>query len=92
MKHNLKAVYNEQEEWDEIQKKFIRKVCKKLYIASRLPIQINLYQKKRKGIIEIYPEYKNMNTLISDLLNGKATYNKKTSILIFPNGKSIKLK
>jgi len=92
VKHNIKSICDEQEEWNDIQKKFIRKVCKKLYTASRLPIQINLYQKKRKKIIEIYPDYKNMNTLISDLLKGKAKYNKKSGILIFPNKKSIKLK
>jgi len=92
MKHNLKAVYDEQEEWKEIQKKFIRKVCKKLYIASRLPIQINLYQKKRKEIMEVYYEYRNLNTLITDLLNKKATYNKKSGILVCPNKKSINLR
>ena len=92
VKHNIKAIYDEQEEWDEIQKRFIRKVCKKLYIASRLPIQINLYQKNRKEIMEICPEYKNLNTLIDDLLNKKATYNKKSGILVCPNGESLKLK
>jgi len=91
VKHNLKVVYDEREQWKEITKKFIRKVCKKLYIASRLPIQINLYQKNRKEIMKIYPEYRNLNTLISDLLRGKAKYNKKTNILTFPNGESIKI-
>ena len=92
VKHNVKAIYDEQEEWDEIQKKFIRKVCKKLYTASRLPIQINLYQKKRKELMEIYSLYKNLNNLITDLLNKKATYNKKSGILVCPNGESLKLK
>jgi len=92
VKHNIKAVYDEQEEWNDIQKKFIRKVCKKLYTASRLPIQINLYQKKRKEIMEIYPQYKNLNILIDDLLNGKTTYNKNNGILVCPNKKSINLR
>jgi len=89
VEHNVKMVY-EEDNWSEIQKKFIRKVCGRLYVASRLPIQINLYQKKRKEIIKLYPQYRNMNTLITDLLNGKATY--KNNILTCPNGKSIKLK
>ena len=89
VKHNVKMVY-EEDNWSEIQKKFIRKVCQKLYVASRLPIQISLYQKKRKEIIKLYPQYRNMNTLITDLLNGKATY--KNNTLTCPNGKSIKLK
>ena len=74
----------------KFKKKFIRKVCQKLYVASRFPIQISLYQKKRKEIIKLYPQYRNMNTLITDLLNGKATY--KNYILNCPNGESIKLK
>jgi len=41
--------------------------------------------------MEIYPEYRNLNTLISDLLRGKAKYNKKTNILTFPNEESIKI-
>jgi len=89
VEHNVKMVY-EKDNWSEIQKKFIRKVCGRLYVASRLPIQINLYQKKRKEIIKLYPQYRNMNTLITDLLNDKATY--KNNILTCPNGKSIKLK
>jgi hypothetical protein len=93
VKHNVKIVYeNDEENWNEIQKKFIQKVCGRLYTASRLPIQISLYQKKRKQIMKIYPQYRNMNTLITDLLNGKATYNKKIGVLICPNGASIKLK
>jgi len=93
IKHNTKIVYEEDEEkWNEIQKKFIQKICGRLYTASRLPIQISWYQKKRKHIIEIYPQYRNMNTLVTDLLNGKATYNKKTGILICPNGEKLILK
>jgi len=90
VKHNLKTVYEPEENWSELQKKFIRKICKKLYVASKLPIQISFYQKKRKEIIKIYPQYKNLNTLISDLLNGKAKYEK--GILICPNNQSLKLK
>jgi len=91
VKHNTKIVY-EEEEWNEVQKKFIQKVCGRLYTASRLPVQISWYQKKRKQIMEIYPQYRNMNTLVTDLLNGKATYNKKTGILTCPNKKTINLK
>ncbi len=91
VKHNTKIVY-EEEEWNEVQKKFIQKVCGRLYTASRLPVQISWYQKKRKQIMKIYPQYRNMNTLVTDLLNGKAAYNKKTGVLTCPNGESIKLK
>jgi len=91
VKHNTKIVY-EEEDWNEVQKKFIQKVCGRLYTASHLPIQISLYQKKRKQIMEIYPQYRNMNTLITDLLNGKATYNKTRGILICPNGEKLILK
>jgi len=73
IKHNSKS-FDKSDEWSEIQKQFIRKVCGKVYTASRLPIQINAYQKKRKNIIEIYPQYRNFNTLITDYLNGKAIY------------------
>ena len=86
IKHNTKIVY-EDEEWNEIQKQFIRQVCGKLYVASRLPISVSAYQKNRKRIIEIYPSYKNLNTLITDLLEGKATYTNK--ILVCPNGTNI---
>jgi len=93
VKHNTKIVYeNDEENWNEIQKKFIQKVCGRLYTASRLSIQISMYQKKRKKIIEIYPQYRNLNTLITDLLSKKATYNKKTGVLMCPNGKTINLK
>ena len=80
----------EKEEWNDIQKKFIRKVCKRLYVASRLPISISAYQKFRKEIIKAYDRYKNLNTLISDLLSSKAMY--KNFTLTCPNGKSIRLK
>ena len=90
IKHNTKMVYDENE-WNEIQKKFIQAICGRLYIASRLPIQISLYQKNRKRIIESYSPYKNLNTLISDLLSKKAIYKKNSGILICPNGTNIKL-
>jgi len=89
IKHNSKSFYNNNE-WSEIQKKFIRKVCGKIYTASRLPISVSKYQKYRKQIMEIYPSYRNLNTLMTDYLNGKAKY--ENDILICPNGKSIKLK
>jgi len=89
IKHNSKSFYDSNE-WSEIQKKFIRKVCGKVYTASRLPIPISVYQKNRKKIMNIYPQYRNFNTLITDYLNGKAKY--ENNILICPNGKSIKLK
>ena len=89
IKHNTKMLY-EKEEWNDIQKKFIRKVCKRLYVASRLPISISAYQKFRKEIIKAYDRYKNLNTLISDLLSSKAIY--KNFTLTCPNGKSIRLK
>jgi hypothetical protein len=89
VKHNSKSFYDS-DEWKEIQKQFIRKVCGKVYTSSRLPIPVSAYQKKRKEIMEIYPQYRNFNTLITDYLNGKATY--ENGILTYPNGKSIKLK
>ena len=89
IKHNSKSFYDS-DEWSEIQKKFIRKVCRKVYTASRLPIPISAYQKNRKKLMKIYPQYRNFNTLITDYLNGKAKY--ENDILTCPNGKSIKLK
>lgn len=89
IEHNSKSFYNS-DEWNEIQKKFIRKVCGKVYTASRLPIPISAYQKNRKKLMKIYPQYRNFNTLITDYLNGKAKY--ENDILTCPNGKSIKLK
>jgi len=88
VKHNSKSFYDS-DEWSEIQKKFIRKICGKVYTASRLPIPVSKYQKYRKQIMKIYPQYRNLNTLITDYLNGKAKY--KNDILTCPNGKSIKL-
>jgi hypothetical protein len=88
-KHNSKSFF-ESDEWKEIQKQFIRKVCGKVYTSSRLPIPVSTYQKKRKEIMEIYPQYRNFNTLITDYLNGKATY--ENNILTCPNGEFIKLK
>ena len=90
VKHNLKMVYDDfNYEWKEIQKAFIRKICRKLYIASRLPISVTAYQKYRKHIIETYDRYKNLNTLITDLVNGKAKYDSKTKILTCANKKII---
>ncbi|GAX87032.1 hypothetical protein LNAT_P0327 [Lebetimonas natsushimae] len=89
VKHNSKAFF-ESDEWKEMQKQFIRKICGRVYTSSRLPIPVSAYQKKRKEIMEIYPQYRNFNTLITDYLNGKATY--ENGILTCPNGKSIKLK
>lgn len=88
LKHNSKSFYDS-DEWSEIQKKFIRKICGKVYTSSRLPIPISKYQKHRKQIMKIYPQYRNLNTLMIDYLNGKAKYT--NDILTCPNGKSIKL-
>jgi len=90
IKHNNKIIDSDNDEWSNIQKQFIRKVCKRLYIASRLPIPIYLYQKNRPIIIETYSKYRNLNNLIYDLLNKTAQY--KNYTLICPNGKSLKLK
>jgi len=87
-RHHTKTIYDS-DEWSEIQKKFIRKVCGKVYTASRLPIPVFKYQKKRKEIMKLYPTYTNLNTLISDCLNGIATY--KNGILTCPNGKKLRL-
>jgi hypothetical protein len=89
VEHNSKAFF-ESDEWKVLQKQFIRKTCKKVYTSSRLPIPVSAYQKKRKDIMDIYSQYRNFNTLITDYLNGKATY--ENGILSCPNGKSIKLK
>ena len=80
------------EAYAEIQKKFIRYVCKKIYISSRLPIQVKSYQKYRKQIIKAYPRYKYLNNLVEDLMNKKAYYNKKRGTLICPNGEKLILK
>ena len=90
VKHNTKIVYDDSDEWSEVQKKFIRQICNKIYTSSRLPIPSSYYQKQRKKIMELYPQYRNFNTLITDYINGKATY--KNNILTCPNGKTIKLK
>ena len=89
VEHNSKFFYDS-DEWSEIQKKFIRKICGKVYTASRLPIPVSKYQKYRKQIMKIYPTYSNLNTLMTDYLNGKAKY--ENDILTCPNGKSIKLR
>ena len=88
-KHNIKTTI-ENDEWSELQKQFIRKVCGKVYTYSKLPISVYHYQRNRTKLIAIEPRYRNLNSLIEDIMDKKTFIEK--HILILPNGTKFKFK
>ena len=87
MMHNAKNIFANHDQWAEVQKAFIRKVCGRVYTSSRLPISITKYQKTRNTIIRAYEPYRNLNYLILDLLEEKAIL--KGDTLVCPNGEEV---